>query len=71
MPVDIAGAYAASKSDGVCAGSGLSEQDLVMTKDDHLVVLHDHYLIVLLMLPIVSRIGRAKTVVTRDRFHAG
>lgn len=40
----FAGAYAASKSDGVCAGADYLEQDLVMTKDDNLVVLHDHYL---------------------------
>ncbi|MGU0016916.1 glycerophosphodiester phosphodiesterase family protein [Escherichia coli] len=40
------------------------EQDLVMTKDDHLVVLHDHYLNRVTDVANSSRIGRAKTVVT-------
>ncbi len=43
VPVDIAGAYAASKKRWRMRADYL-EQDLVMTKDDHLVVLHDHYL---------------------------
>ena len=51
-----------AKAMAYAQGAYYLEQELVMTKDDHLVVLHDS--IVLLMLPIVSRIGRAKTVVT-------
>jgi glycerophosphoryl diester phosphodiesterase len=39
-----AGTYPAGESDGLRAGADYLEQDLVMTKDDRLVVLHDHYL---------------------------
>ena len=53
-----------AKAMAYAQGADYLEQDLVMTKDDHLVVLHAIISIVLLMLPIVSRIGRAKTVVT-------
>ena len=51
-----------AKAMAYAQGADYLEQDLVMTKDDHLVVLHDHYLDRVTMLPIVSRIGRAKTV---------
>ena len=34
----------ASKAMAYAMGADYIEQDVVMTKDDHLVVLHDHYL---------------------------
>ncbi len=43
-PAVSAGTYPAGESDGLRSGADYLEQDLVMTKDDRLVVLHDHYL---------------------------
>lgn len=43
-PAVSAGTYPAGESDGLRSGADYLEQDTVMTKDDRLVVLHDHYL---------------------------
>ena len=50
-------------------GADYLEQDLVMTKDDRLVVLHDHYLDRVTDVAQRFRSGRVKMAVLRHRLY--
>ena len=53
-----------AKAMAYAQGADYLEQDLVMTKDDQLVVLHDHYLDRVTDVASVSRIAPVKMVAT-------